>query len=125
MTPEIETQIKAYLADEAKLYQDWYTSITQTEDTQYTKEVRMIPKVSALKEMCEGWIKQESPALKEKLCPPYCQKRLEYQDQETWLIAAMADILTVSFTGVPINSVAVAVILVTTKRLDRFCECSK
>ncbi|MEK8020617.1 MAG: hypothetical protein VSS75_027435 [Candidatus Parabeggiatoa sp.] len=83
MTPEIETQIKGYLADEAKLYQ------------------------------------------KEKLCPPYCQKRLEYQDQETWLIAAMADILTVSFTGVPINSVAVAVILVTTKRLARFCECSK
>jgi hypothetical protein len=124
MTPETEIKINEYLADEAKLYQDWYTGLIKTEDTKYTKEVGILPELPALKEMFEGWIKQQAPILKAQLCDWYCQKRQEYQDQETWLIAAMADILTITFTGVPINSVAAAVILVTTKRLDQFCECS-
>ncbi len=123
MAHETELKINEYLADETKLYQDWYTGLTQTEDSQYTKEVGVIPKLPELKKMCEGWIKQQTPILKEKLCPPHCQKRQEYQEQETWLIAAVADILTITFTGMPMNCVAVSVILVTTKRLDRFCEC--
>jgi hypothetical protein len=123
MTPEIETKINEYLSDETKLYQDWYTGLTQTKEGQYTKEVGVELKLPALKEMYEGWVKQQLPVFKEKLCPPYCQKRQEYQDQETLLIAALADILTVTFTGMPINSVAAAVILVTTKRLDKLCEC--
>ena len=123
MTPEIETQINTYLADEAKLYQDWYTSLTQTQDAQYTQEVAVMPKLQVLKEMWEGWIQQKTPILKEKLCPWYCQKRQQYQNQETWLIAAVADILTVMFSGLPMNSMAAAVILVTTKRLDTLCDC--
>jgi hypothetical protein len=125
MTPEIKTKINEYLSDETKLYQDWYTGLTQTEEGQYTKEVGVELKLPALKEMYEGWVKQQLPVFKEKLCPPYCKKRQEYQAQETLLIAALADILTFTFTGMPINSVAAAVILVTTKRLDKLCECSK
>lgn len=125
MNQEIESQINAYLADESRLYQDWYKGLTQAEDSQYTKEVGVMPKLPALKEMCEGWLNKQTPILKEKLCPPYCQKRQEYQEQETLLIAALADILTVTLTGIPINSMAVAAILVTTKRLDKLCECSK
>jgi len=124
MTPEIETKINKYLADETKLYQDWYTGLTQTEDAQYTKEVGVIPKLPALKKMFEGWIDQQTPVLKAKFCESYCQKRQQLQDQETRLIAMVADILTFTFAGIPINSIAVAVILVTTKRLDHFCECS-
>ena len=123
MTPEIETKINEYLSDEAKLYQDWYTGLIQTEEAQYTKEVRVKLKLPALKKMCEDWIEQQTPIIKEKFCPPYCQKRQEYQDQETWLIAAAADLLTVTFIGVPINCVAVSVILVTTKQLDKLCDC--
>ncbi len=125
MIPETEAKINEYLADETKLYQDWFTGLTQTEESQYTKEVAVMPKLSQLKDMYEGWFKKQMPVIKEKLCPPYCQKRQEYKDQETWLIAAVADILTITFTGMPMNCVAVSVILVTTKRLDRFCECSK
>lgn len=124
MTPEIETKINKYLADETKLYQDWYTGLTQTEDTQYTKEVGVIPKLPELKKMCEGWIDQQTPVLKAKFCDSYCQKRQQLLNQETRLIAAVTDILTVTFAGFPINSIAVAVILVTTKHLDHLCECS-
>ncbi|MEN8221033.1 MAG: hypothetical protein ABFS56_32715 [Pseudomonadota bacterium] len=123
MSPELETKINEYLSDETKLYQDWYTGLIQTEDSQYTKEVGVMPKLPELKEMCEGWLNQQTPILKEKLCPRYCQKRQEYQEQETLLIAVVADLLTITFTGVPINFVAVAVILVTAKRLDKLCDC--
>jgi hypothetical protein len=123
MTPETEAKINEYLADETKLYQDWYLGLSQTEDSQYTQEVGVLPKLSELQKMCENWIKQQTPFIKENLCPPYCQKRQQYQDQEVWLIAMVADILTFTFSGVPINSVAVAVILVTTKHLDKLCNC--
>ena len=123
MTSAIETKINEYLADETKLYQDWYAGLTQSEESQYTKQVGVTLKLLELKKMCDGWFEQQAPVFKEKLCPPYCQKRQEYQNQETLLIAVMADILTVTFTGMPFNFVAVAVILVTTKRLDKLCEC--
>jgi len=123
MTPKIETQINEYLADETKLYQDWYTGLI--EEGQYTKEVGVDLNLPALKKMYEGWFKQQLPVFKQNLCPPYCQKRQEYQNQETLLIAALADILAITFTGMPINSVAAAVILVATKRLDKLCECSE
>jgi len=125
MIPQIETKINEYLADETKLYQDWYAGLTQTEESQYATEVGVDLKLPALKEMYEGWFKQQMPVFKQKLCPPYCQKRQEYQNQETLLIAALADILSVTLTGIPINSVAAAAILVATKRLDNLCECSK
>ena len=125
MNQEIESQINAYLADESRLYQDWYKGLTQVEDSQYTKEVGILPKLPQLKEMCESWINQQKPVFKDKLCGPYCQKRQQFQEQESLLIAGVADILTVTLTGMPINFVAVAVILVTTKRLDKLCECSK
>jgi len=125
MNQEIESQIKAYLADETQLYCDWYKGLTQTEDAQYTKQVGVLPKLPEIKQMCEGWLNQQKPVFKEKLCQPYCQKRQQLQEQETLLIAGVADILTVTFTGMPINFMTVAVILVTTKHLDKLCECSK
>ena len=70
MNPEIETKINEYLSDEAKLYQDWYTGLTQIEEAQYTKEVRVELKLPALKKMCDGWIEQQTPIIKDKFCPP-------------------------------------------------------
>ena len=125
MNQKIESQIKVYLADETLLYCDWYQGLTQTDEDQYTQQVGVMPELPALKEMCENWIKQQKPVFKEKLCEPYCQKKQQFQEQKTLLIASVADILTVTFTGIPINFVAVAVILVTKKHLDKLCKCSK
>ena len=123
MTPETEAKINEYLADETKLYQDWYLGLCNTEDSQYTQEVGVLPTLSELEKMCENWIKQQAPFIKKNFCPPYCQKLQQYQNQEVWLIAMVADILTVTFAGVPVNFVAVAVILVTKKHLDKLCDC--
>ncbi len=50
----MQQQIEAYLADETKLYQDWYVGLTQTEDNKYTKKVGVIPPLDELKKMCEN-----------------------------------------------------------------------
>lgn len=124
MTSETEIKINEYLADETKLYQDWYLGLTGAGETQYTKEVGVIPKLSELKQLCNKWIQQQTPVFQEKLCEFYCQNRQFSQKQETLLIAGVADVLTVVFAGVPINFTAVAVILVTKNHLDNLCHCS-
>lgn len=121
MNQEIETQINDYLSDETKLYQDWYTALAQTGAT---KQISTLPPLSELKQVFEQWIEQQKPILTAKVCGEYCQKRQQYQSQEPLLIAAVADMLAVVLIGMPINSIAVAVILVTKKRLDQFCDCA-
>jgi nitrate/nitrite-specific signal transduction histidine kinase len=123
MNNELASQINQYLFDETKLYQDWYTSLTQTEDSQYTKQVGVVPKLSELQKLCEGWINQQTPVLKAKVCEQYHQKLQQFNEQEeALLIAALADILTIIFAGMPVNCVAVAVILVTKNYLKRICD---
>jgi hypothetical protein len=122
MNQEIENQINAYLSDETKLYQDWYTTLAQTGAT---KQISTLPPLSELKQVFEQWLEQQKSIFTAKLCGEYCQKRQQLQEQESLLIAAVADILTVALIGMPVNSVAVAVILVTKKRLDKFCDCAE
>jgi hypothetical protein len=125
MNPEIEAQINDYLSDETKLYQEWYSGLRSTDKSQYTKQVSVIPPLAELKHLCESWINQQKPVLQNKLCPSYCQRLQQLQEHEPLLIAAIADILTIAFTGIPLNSIAVAVILVTINYLEQFCECAK
>ena len=115
--------IELYLADEAKLYQDWYTALTQTEGTEYTQKVAVIPPLAELKKLCFNWIEQQQASLKTPFCEKYAQIRKQFQNQETLLIAGVADSLSVVFTGMPINLLAVATILVSKKHLDQICNC--
>ena len=121
LTMNQETQINTYLTDETKLYQDWYTTLAQTAAT---KQMGSLPSLDELKQIFEQWLEQQKPIITAKLCSEYCQKRQQLQNQESLLIAAVADTLTIAFV-MPINSLAVAVILVTKKRLDEFCDCAK
>ncbi len=122
MNPEIEIKIREYLADETKPYRDLPTGLIQIEGIQDTKKNGFVPKLPQLKDMFENWIKQQTPTIKKKLCSLYRQRRQEYQDQDILLIAGLADGLSVTFALMPVNVLAVAVILVTTKCLDRLCE---
>ncbi|HIE00605.1 MAG TPA: hypothetical protein EYP59_10000 [Thiotrichaceae bacterium] len=115
--------IEMYLADEAKCYEDWYTALTQTESSQYAQKVRAIPPLDDLKKLCLNWIKQQQASITNQFCEKYAQIRKQFQNQETLLIAGVADSLSVVFTGVPINLLAVATILVSEKHLDQMCKC--
>jgi hypothetical protein len=120
---EQQTLIEMYLADEAKLYQDWYAGLTQTEESQYTQKVGVIPPLDELKNLCENWIQQRQESIKTQFCEKYSQMRTQFQEQEALLIAGVADSLSLVFVGVPINMVAAATILVSKKHLDRICNC--
>jgi hypothetical protein len=126
MASEIESQINEYLSDDTKLYQDWYTAVTQakTESKQYTTQVGVIPDVDELKRLFEKWFRKQRETLK-KLCVEYCQKREQIKEHESLLIAGVADVLTVVFVGTPVNVAAIATILVVGKYLDRLCDCPK
>jgi len=120
---EQQALIETYLVDETKLYQDWYTGLIQTKDSQYTQKVGFIPPLAELRKMCEDWIGQKQESIKTNFCAKYSQMRKQFQNQETLLIAGVADGLSVVLVGVPINVVAVATILVSEKHLDRICNC--
>jgi len=120
-----ELQIDDYLSNEDKLYQDWYTGLFETsKDAQYTSEVGIIPDFDELKQFFEEWFNNQTEKLK-KLCVDYdyCQKRQQQNNQQTLLIAGVADSLTTILVGIPVNFVAVATILVSGKFLDRLCDC--
>jgi hypothetical protein len=82
---EKQALIEMYLADETKRYQDWYTGLTQTEDSQYTQKVGFIPPLDELKKMCLNWIEQQQESIKTNFCDKYCQMRKQFQNQETLL----------------------------------------
>ncbi|MCK5524907.1 MAG: hypothetical protein KAI83_17410 [Thiomargarita sp.] len=124
MDSKIKLQIENYLSDEDKLYQDWYTGLFEaSEDASYTTEVGVIPNRDELKRLFEKWFKKQKEVLK-NLCDGYCQKR-QQQEQQPFLIAAVADGLVTVTGGIPLNVAAVATILVAGKFLDRLCDCSK
>jgi len=117
--------IQDYLSDETKLYQAWYTDLTQSGGDTFTTPVSVIPELSELKQLFEKWIYSKQSILSSKLCETYCTHKQTYKNTEPVLIAAIADILTVLFTGAPINTVAVAVILCTENYLNHMCKCEK
>lgn len=124
MTPEIEAKITCYLNDENRLYQDWYKGLSETQGSQYSQEVAKIPSLQELKALSEGWVKKNSSLLKDKLCPLYCEKRQQLFGQEALLIGLIADALPLISPNIPINSIAVSVILVTRYSLENLCDCS-
>jgi hypothetical protein len=118
-----ELQIEIYLSDEDKLYQDWYTGLSEkTEKDQDMAEVAVIPNTDELKRLFDSWFNNQKEKLK-KLCVDYdyCQKK--QQSQQLSLIAFVIDAVLILLKTIPINPVALATILVVGKFLDRLCDC--
>jgi len=89
------------LSDDTKFYQEWYSGLKSIDESQYTKQVSVIPLLAELKQLCESWINQQKQVLQDKLCPSYCQRLQQLHEHEPLLIAAIADIFTAIFTGIP------------------------
>jgi len=119
-------KISEYLADETKLYQDWYGDFNQaeTESKQYTRQVGFVPEPEKIKLFFEQWFKEQDQLFKEKICDDwrYCERSHEFKDNQSNFIAMLADILTLILV-IPVNSIATATILYTEKRLNSFCGC--
>jgi len=118
--------INLYLADETKLYQDWYASVQPQSADPDTTQFGINESLEELKQRFIKWWQdsietdsQRLQLLKDKLC----KKWLELKDHEKVhvLIALVLDSL--ASLHLP-HSVPVATILVTTGYLSHFCaEC--
>ena len=118
--------INVYLADETKLYQDWYASVQPQSADPDTTRFGINDSLEELKQRFMAWwrhsIETDSQRLqlfKDKVC----KKWLELKDHERVhvLIAIVLDGL--ASLHLP-HSVPVATILVTTGYLSHFCaEC--
>jgi hypothetical protein len=110
----------------AELYKDWYKYFNESEDIKHTNQSKsIIPSVDTLKKLFEKWINKHKQEISEQLCEQYCQKKQQFQNKESLLIAGVTDGLAVILAGIPVNSVVVATILVADRFLDRICDCSK
>lgn len=120
----IQEQITLYLSDEEKTYQDWYMALTQAQNSQYTQQVGVIPPLSKLKELFTQWITPQQMVLKQGICLTFCEYA-QQADKQTILIGIIADALATQFAGmpVPVNTTAVAVILVSEDYLAQWCDC--
>ncbi len=62
-----EQQIAAYLADETKMYQDWYRAINDGNIDVHTEEFGVRESLAALKVKAKVWLKEHWNFLKQSL----------------------------------------------------------
>jgi len=123
----MDIQIQQYLANQDKLYQDWYMTYGQpTESSKATEQVRAIPSTEGIKKLFAKFYSSIETTLRQKICGDwcYCEKRSEYQQDREKFIAVIADVLSM-ILPMPVNSLTTAVILYEEKFLDKLCACQK
>ncbi|OQW86863.1 MAG: hypothetical protein BWK78_09540 [Thiotrichaceae bacterium IS1] len=132
-----EQQIATYLADESKMYQDWYRAINDGNLDVHTKDFGIPESLTELKAKAKVWLKEHWNFLKQSLCK-YRKQPLAETVCEKWerlcqegghtkvhLIAAvMADVALTPLIH-PSHTLVVSTVLVAEGCLDLLCggEC--
>jgi len=121
---EIEKTVEAYLADETKLYQDWYRSVSPIEDDPDTILFAESPSQESLKQRFRRWFDANKAELREGICVKwnYPEKRENFKDKKLLIIAILVDVLA-GFLFLPsTNTMTMIVILVSDGYLDKLCK---
>ncbi len=114
--------VNIYLADETKLYQDWFQNMNANDD-QDVIEFAEFPSLESLKKRFNDWLESQKLALKQKICVEwdYTHKKKIFENKEDLIIAVSMDCLVVGF-GVPTtNTLTIAAILVMNGYLKNLC----
>ena len=119
----IESQVDDYLANNDKLYQDWYQGLSSPTTETSTIQYASLPSVAAIKSSFQQWFEENEAWLRQKICVEwdYPSKRQESQTSEMLVIALTADGLT-ALLPIPVAAtLATATLLVVENRLDVLC----
>ncbi len=122
-TNTIAFQVNDYLADNDKLYQDWYQGLSSPTTETSTVQYARLPSVAAIKSSFQQWFEENEVWLRQKICVEwdYPRKRQESQTSEMLVIALTADGLT-ALLPIPVAAtLATVTILVVENRLDVLC----
>ncbi len=126
MNEEMQHQLDQCLAKNSEqLHKLWHQSITAPA-TSTNSPTGVDPFSSpfepeTLKTAFTVWFQKHGASIKGELCQLYCSNKGK---DRTFLITALSDLLTVAFTGVPVNTIVVACILVSEKHLEKWCDCT-
>ncbi|MBE9562119.1 MAG: hypothetical protein IMF12_04565 [Proteobacteria bacterium] len=115
-------QLETYLADEVKLYHDWFAIYHPDIDTKTTKS-NEFPSVEVLKKRFEIWFESQEKSLRKMICNEWdYQCKQKTFDNKIELIKAIAiDCLAVTYGFSTDNTLTIATILVVDGYMERLC----
>jgi len=127
-----EQLVAHYLADETRLYQEWFKTSNQLETKTSTQPIANLPSLSVLKERFAVWFAENESRLRAILCQPNaqgesrCQKwrklrdYADFHEKQHLTIAISVDIMALFIH--PSHGLIVAVILYAGRYLDKLCD---
>ncbi|OQW92679.1 MAG: hypothetical protein BWK78_00965 [Thiotrichaceae bacterium IS1] len=120
---QLEAMIATILANQTKMYQEWYKATYQLDADTSIHQVGYLPELGSLKKRFKYWFNQdEQRPLKQKICQIWLQLRQTQEfDKKRDLIVAMAVDITLTPFIHPYHTVVIVTILVTEGLLDKLC----
>lgn len=119
MNQEKQRKIEEYLADEDKLFSDWYHSLGNPDFDPDIQPVGIKPE--KIKKVFEDWFQGNKKTLKTGICNDWHE--LMKQDVVLHsMIAMLAQTIETLHFQVPVHGLAVAAILLTKEYMERLCS---
>jgi hypothetical protein len=115
-----EQQIEAYLADEEKLFGDWYRGLGQPDFDPDMIPVGISPKTEKIKKIFNDWLEKNKNTLKAGICSEW-KELLKQEVVSVSMIAMLADTLGTLHFPIPVNVTAASAILLTRVGIEHLC----
>jgi len=116
----MEPIIQAYLADEAKLYQDWFAIYNPPSDTETIRFAEK-PSLESLKKRFATWFDSQEKSLRKIICEEWGYNRKTFENKIALITAIAIDCLVVTYGFSTANTLTIATILVVDGYLERLC----
>ncbi|MDM8566486.1 hypothetical protein QUF74_12655 [Candidatus Halobeggiatoa sp. HSG11] len=116
----MQQQIEIYLADENKLYQEWFAIYNQPIDGETVKFSEK-PSLESLKERFATWFDSQEKALRKIICEEWGYNKKTFENKLALITAIAIDCLVVTYELSTANTITIATILVVDGYLERLC----
>lgn len=130
-----EQRIAEYLADEEKLYQDWFIAVSQPQSRETTIPVGVRDSLTELKQRAKTWFQQNQNILKGIVCQrrsdtdqkTLCERwravrQVEHFHVKQEIIVALTVDITLAPLFHPYHTVVVITVLAVNRYLDILCQ---
>lgn len=121
MNQEKQRKIEEYLADEDKLFGDWYRSLGQPDYDPDMIPVGISPKTEKIKKIFNDWLEKNRNTLKAGICSEW-KELLKQEVISVTMIAMLADTLGTLHFPIPVNVTAASAILLTRGYIEYLCS---
>jgi len=120
MDQKTQRQIEAYLADEEKLFGEWYRGLGQPDYDPDTIPCGTSPKTEKIKKIFNDWLEKNKNTVKAGICNEW-KDLLKHEVVSVSMIALLADTLGTLHFPIPVNVTAASAILLTRGYIEYLC----